>query len=219
VEPTVPLAAQPSSTEGIVTRTPGWIVLALATVALVTPAYGQRTVNPVTTTAISGFNASDLTWLAVGEGDFGISGLSWDEDGDKPCRMWVQPRALSNAAAGGGGQMDICGPVAVPFVVGSLTMTVSFDGNARYFIRGIAACTNGQSNHRLKGVRIYAAKVWTTEEPVDALAASDEEDRPNCSQWHSAVYCPTGQIASAIVAHHSDREITGLALRCRRVEY
>ena len=127
--------------------------------------------------------------------------------------------ALDYAVPGAGGQMDICGGSAVPFVVGSLTKTVSFDGNARYFVRGIAACTNTRSNHRVKGVWIYAAKVWATQEQVDALSASDQEDRPNCDQWHSAVYCPTGQIASAIVAHHSDREITGLALRCRRVEY
>lgn len=200
-------------------RTLGWITLALATGAGATAGHGQHTVNPVTTTSISGFNASDLTWLAVGEGDFGIAGLSWDEDGDKPCRMWAQPRALDYAVPGAGPQMDICGAAAVPFVVGSITKTVAFDGNARYFVRGIAACTNGQSNHRLKGVRIYAAKVWANQNPVDGLSASDEEDRPNCSQWHTAVYCPSGQIASAIVAHHSDKEITGLSLRCRRVAY
>jgi hypothetical protein len=197
----------------------GWITLALAAAGAVTPVQGQRTVNPVTTTAISGFNASDLTWLAVGEGDFGISGLSWDEDGDKPCRIWVQPRALDYAVPGAGAQMDICGSTGLSVMGGSLIKTVSFDGNPRHFVRGIAACTNSQSNHRLKGVRIYAAKVWATQEQVDGLSVSDQEDRPNCSQWHTAAYCPTGHIASAIVVHHSDQEITGLALRCRPVEY
>ena len=194
----------------------GWIVLSGGA----TVATGQTTVGPVTTTAISGYNAAELTWLAVGEGPFGINEVSWWEDSDKPCFMRIGVRTLKEPASfGGQQQIDICNPGLVDYFVGTETKTVTFQSNPRHVVRGVAACTNNKDNHRLKGVRIYAAKVWTTSEQVEELSVSDQEDRPNCATWHRAVYCPVDQIASALVVHHSDKEITGLALRCRKVEY
>jgi hypothetical protein len=184
-------------------------------------AQAQTTINPVTTTAISGYNAAQLTWLAVGEGPIGIKAVRWFEDGDKPCFMQIYQRALSGSPVSDfGAQLDICGgnDIGVPGA-GSWEKTVTFDGYPRYYIRGVSVCTNNNSNHRLKGIRIYAAKVWATEERVDQLSTKDEKDRPNCANWHPAVFCPADNIASALVVHHSDKEVTGLALRCRRVDY
>jgi hypothetical protein len=148
--------------------------------------------------------------------------MSWDEDGDKPCDMEIDPRALSGPASSGSSpaSMDICGNPE-PSLAGTTSQrkTVSFGGNPRHYLRGVAVCTNNNDNHRLKGIRIYAAKVWLAPEQVDELSASDQADRPNCATWHPAVYCPADQIASALVVHHSDKEITGLGLRCRKVEW
>lgn len=47
----------------------------------------------------------------------------------------------------------------------------------------------------------------------------DQKEQPNCANWDTPVFCPANNVASAVVVHHNDREITGLALRCRRVEY
>ncbi len=83
------------------------------------------------------------------------------------------------------------------------TKAVRFNGNPRYFIRGVAICNNNKGNQRLKGVRIYAAKVWATEERVDGLTSSEAEDHPNCSTWDNPVYCPANNVASAVVVHHN----------------
>lgn len=181
-------------------------------------AAAQRTVDPVTTTEVSGFRSSEVTWLAVGEGLLGISGLGWSEDGDKPCWMQVYQRALQGEVTSSWTDpMDICGVrTSHPFSVDS-GKSILFGDNPRYFVRGIRACNNNRDNHRLKGVRIYAAKVWATRAQIDELSHSEAEDRTNCATWDAPVYCPDGQIASAVVVHHSDDEITGLALRCRRV--
>lgn len=197
-----------------------WLLIGALAFGAAPGVTAQTTVNPVTTTAVSGFTSTDVTWLAVGEGPVGVMGLSWSEDGDKPCTFQVFQRALQGSVASSWTQpMDICGVyTSNPFTANS-SKTISFEDHARYYVRGIRVCNNNRDNHRLKGVRIYAAKVWSTREQVDELSASEMEDRTNCATWDSPVYCPADHIASAIVVHHSEDEITGLALRCRRVSY
>jgi hypothetical protein len=182
-------------------------------------AAAQELVDPVTTTAISGYGSNEVTWLNAGMSGSGLYAVSWSEAADKPCFMVVARRSLSNNGQLTDGVSDIlngCGGT-------SSTKTASFEQHERYFIRGLAVCTNNNDNHRLKGVRIYAAKVWLTKQDVQTLSVSEEASRTNCATWHAAVYCPAGTIAAAIVVHPTGAspniEITGLALRCKKVHY
>jgi hypothetical protein len=135
--------------------------------------------------------------------------------------MQAQARSLASGSAEEGGRIELCSGSGMNYspLPQSSSRTVSFTYDVRYFIRGIAVCNNNNSNHRLKGIRIYPAKVWVTQQRVDELTAKEEASHTNCASWSSAEYCPANQVASAIVVHHSDKEITGLALRCRRVDY
>ena len=180
----------------------------------------QRTVDPVSTTAVSGYTSSDVTWLSVGgAGNVAIKGLTWREDADKPCHMAISERGLAEATPWDAPSMDICGIVSSYLIATATERVLSFDANPRYFLRGIAVCNNDKSNHRLKGIRIYAAKVWSTQQQVDELTMSQQTSLTNCDRWDSAVYCPADNVASAVVVHHNNKEITGLALRCRPIDY
>jgi hypothetical protein len=202
-------------------RVQSWVVTVLAVGGSTRTATAQRTVDPVTTTTVSGFTSSVVTWLAVdGGGTNGISAVTWREDMDKPCFMSVTPRNLVEGTQALPNAMDICGVYTTPAFGGINTeRTLTLASNPRYFVRGVAVCNNDKSNHRLKGVRIYPAKVWATQEQVDELSWNQQTSLTNCERWDSAVYCPADSVASAIVVHHSTKEITGLALRCRRVTY
>lgn len=184
-----------------------------------------RTVDPVQTSNISGFaNSGETTWLAKGPGEYGIDALSWHEVGDKPCAFTVRSKSLSAGSASGSSErMNICGagfslpsnPIYNPSANGD-ARTVVFDGNPRHYLRGIAVCTNNDNNHRVKGIRIYPASVGT-DGTVTNLNSNESASRTNCATWHAPVYCPNGQIASGIAVKHTDNEVTGIGLRCRRV--
>ena len=184
-----------------------------------------RTVEPVSATSISGFSGGEITWLSMGAGEFGIDAISWWEVSDKPCALTVRSKSLSTGSAPGSSQrMNICGRgfilPANPYINGAANdadaKAVVFDGNPRHYLRGIAACTNNDNNHRVKGIRIFPASV-ALDGTVNALSSNESENRPNCSIWRQAVFCPNGQIASGVEVRHTDEEITGLGLRCRRV--
>lgn len=184
-----------------------------------------RLVDPVHTTNVSGYaNSGETTWLAKGPGEYGIDAISWHEVGDKPCAFTVRAKSLSpSSRSGSSEQMSICdGGFRLPQnwlynpSPNGDTKTVVFDGNPRHYLRGIAVCTNNDNNHRLKGIRIYPASV-DTDGNVNNLSSQESASRTNCATWHAAVYCPNGQVASGIAVKHSDREVTGIALRCRRV--
>lgn len=182
-------------------------------------------VDPVHVTSVSGFRDDELTWVAFGPGTTGVQGVRVRENYDKPCALEISGKSLEQGSRDEGDEeLNICTDGfqfpqgALSFLNGLSTSdkAVVFDGNPRHYLRGIAVCTNNNNNHRLKGIRIYPASVGT-DATVNALGSYEEFRQTNCSQWHTAVYCPSGQVASGLAVHHSDEEITGIALRCRRV--
>ena len=95
----------------------------------------------------------------------GVKGLTWWEDGDKPCSIKLHAVALNpvnpNSPSevkyqpdGGGNDKSICNGSPAN------ERSVKFlDTTARY-VRGLAVCTSEEKksgDERLKGVRIYAA--------------------------------------------------------------
>ncbi len=145
--------------------------------------------------------------------DAGISKVSIFEKKDKPCELHVELRELYDAQAY---NPPISGSLCTP---GSDHVVVSFSENPRYYLRGVAACTNDKkdtSKRRLKGIKIYPAKV-KRDGTVTNLSTNEGDEQAHCKIWHPAVYCPGGFIASKVRAHYKDDYFTGLSLRCREV--
>ncbi len=186
-------------------------------------------------TAISGYsgtklniNAGEFSYeetMAVGPNDYlgsfelthtvfmGLDEIRWSERRDKPCDIVVKTHSLDSAVAKNGNET---GSICTGSSSSEKTVKLS---NSRYFIRGIAACTNDKrksSKNRLKGIKIIAAKV-STAGAVTSLNTFEDTRRTNCAKWFAPVYCPGGQIASGVNVYHDGESFRGLGLRCRRV--
>jgi hypothetical protein len=98
----------------------------------------------------------------------------------------------------------------------------------QYYVRGVAICDNGDSNHRLKGIRLYKAKVWKTKKEIDQLDGWNGASHTNCSDWKQPVYCPEGTIAESAVLHTElqtglsgalSNSVRGISLLCMTVSW
>ena len=174
-------------------------------------------------TGVSGHRGDYQQRLSVSP--LGVHGLAWSEAADNPCMFRLLTRDLANGQDTGFGAefdaLDCPNPVPGSFPAFTWGEDVNFNGNPRYFVRGVAVCNNNKKNQRMKGLRIYAAKVWATKPQIDELGKkdSDEHALANCRTWSDPVYCPEGKIAFGVVVHYTQDGITGLALRCKTVEW
>jgi hypothetical protein len=149
---------------------------------------------------------------------WGLRAVTWWERNNRPCKLRLSARSLEDGQQSvtfTGNTLDICGgnPGA------SSMRNVNFDANPRYFVRGIAACTtdkNDSANNRLKGIKIYPARV-TRQGAVTPLNSFEKVERNNCKFWHPPVHCPAGHIAYGVRVHHNGDSFRGLGLRCRKV--
>jgi hypothetical protein len=154
----------------------------------------------------------------------GVKGLTWWEDGDKPCRIMLHAVALNPVNPespsevkyqpdGGGNDKSICGGSP-----GNEKSVKFLDTTARY-VRGVAVCTSEKKksgDERLKGIRIYAAEIDANGR-VNALDVDRDDAHVNCRQWHAPIYCPAGHIVSGLQVHHRQGYFTGLGIKCRQV--
>lgn len=174
-------------------------------------------------TGVSGHRGDDQQLLSVSP--LGLNGLAWSESADNPCMFRLLTRDLANGRDTGYGAefdgLDCPNPVPGAIPAFPWSEDVNFNGNPRYFVRGVAVCNNNKKNQRMKGLRIYPAKVWTTKQQIDELGKkySDEHALANCRTWSNPVYCPEGKVAFGVVVHYTRDGITGLALRCKTVEW
>lgn len=145
----------------------------------------------------------------------GITGIEWWERADKPCR--IQARSLSldpTIGKASSNDKSICNGDS------GNGKSVSFVGSRNY-LRAVAACTNDKkdsSNNRLKGLRIYPARV-DADGTVTALSTYEEVRHTNCpaSGWHPVASCPAGHIATGLRVHHNGDWFRGISLKCRLV--
>ena len=205
-------------------RFSAWCFGAFLLAALTGPAEAQR-LGPGSyeSTAVSGYSGRTER---IGGDENGLYGIQWYEDSDEPCQVRIDFGGLYDRSTIQGGNNSIvyshCSfgsglpPIWVPGVSDGAG-DVNFNDNPRYYIRGLQVCTNNKDNHRLKGVRVWAAKVSKNDQQVLDLGESDTDTLPNCSVWHTAVFCPAGKIAFGLVVHVGDKGVTGLALRCKQV--
>lgn len=158
----------------------------------------------------------------------GLRGVTWYEAGDVPCRFDSHIRFAANGYhIATGRYFSGCGPSTWG---NKKSVMLDSDSNLspREFVRGVAICDNNANNHRLKGIRLYSAKVWTTKKQVDALNGSVSDKHTSCKVWKPAVYCASGTVATTMVLH-VDRQsgtfggwsdaVQGISLICSKVEW
>ena len=174
-------------------------------------------------TGVSGHRSESQQLLNASP--LGLTGLAWHEARDNPCGFRLLTKDLQKGRDVGFGEaftgFDCPKPLPgglPPFPWGE---DVNFSGNPRYYVRGVAVCNNKKSNKRMKGLRIYPAKVSPNKAQIVELgkAASDEHKHTNCSDWDDPVFCPDGKVAFGVIVHYTHKGITGLALRCKEVQW
>ena len=143
----------------------------------------------------------------------GITGISWAEQGDKPCDVTVRATSLESTI----------------FRLNSRSKEICTDGTAdlktvrfssyKNYLRGIAACTTDRkssSNVCLKGISIYPAEV-SSYGSVKELNTYEEVKHSSCAEWFSPVFCPSGYVASGLKLSLSGGSFQGLGLMCRQI--
>lgn len=169
-------------------------------------------------TAVSGYRGEIAQ---VDYAGFALHGIRWSEADNKPCELSLMQRHLDDGRnTSTAGVFEHCLSFTNIFTEHA---GVDFQDNPRYYIRGLQVCTNKKNNHRMKGLRIFPAKVWRNEPRIDYLNVKSEDKMANCAKWHPAVYCPRGKVAFGLDIHYSPEPasdwITGLALRCKTVTW
>lgn len=183
---------------------------ALCSLALATPAQASLT-GSVHVTDVSGYGGTST--VTVDLDHRGITKFRWYELYDSPCAFEATGKDPDDASDERGSWYRACDNYRR-----DSEKIVRFKDNPRYFVRGLSVCTNGKKNHRLKGLKIWAAKLPAGNGVVDELTVTSKKERTNCKNWHGPVYCPDDQVASGVQLRMKDDSIVGVALECRRRE-
>ncbi len=160
--------------------------------------------------------------------DGGFRGVEWHEAGDIPCHFDSHMRYVNNGYhVVTGKYFNGCGPSNWG---NKKSVMLDSDSNLSpgIFVRGVSICDNDKDNHRLKGIRLYSAKVWDTRKQIDTLSGYVGDSHSACKAWKPAVYCASGTIATSMVLHvnrqngtlgSSSDAVWGISLLCRKVEW
>jgi|GEM_PF-2493440 len=169
------------------------------------------------TMPISGFGASEHTPREGGSSAI-LSGLDFDEVGDKPCyiRLHWWRHTLDNVPQEFTTDFDICSNN----VDGDKSIVFPKARDSKTGVRAIQVCNNGQKDHRLKGVKIFGATVDVGDSgKVVPNGSVLSFERTNCKEpWKPVRECDSAKVATGLVIEHTNDEITGLALRCSAIQ-
>jgi CubicO group peptidase (beta-lactamase class C family) len=170
----------------------------------------------VTSTPISGFDASRQTIKEPGNSAI-LSGLEFDEVGDQPCfiRSHWWRSTTDDVDQEFTTDFDIC----AQRVDGDQSIVFSNARETRTGVRAIQVCNTGQSNHRVKGVKLFGAFVDQDQNgTVVSSGTTRSFERTNCKEpWQAVRACTSGEVAVGLVIEHTNDEVTGLGLRCAPV--
>jgi len=164
----------------------------------------------LTNTARSGFSGTTITAVGAASDYHAINMVTTGEESNAPCYLAVSKADINNAPGNTISDVWIdCTPNA------SQIQSAGWFTNNVLYVYGIQACTNNYANHRVKGIRVYGGPIQNG--VIQQIGLFDELTRPHCRTWHSAVFCPQGQVATKVRVHHTGDEINGLSLACRVV--
>jgi hypothetical protein len=181
----------------------------LATAVLgTTAAYAASLVPGLTYTARSGFAGTTITSIGAPSGEHAVNFVTSGERANRPCDLIVSKSNIDGSIDTINAEWDAC--------VNTSIRGAGFASGTGIYVRGIAACTNNNANHRVKGIQVFGASI-AANGTVTPLGVDDWFSRPNCATWHTPVFCPAGQIATKVRVHRTGDEINGLSLGCRDV--
>lgn len=162
-------------------------------------------------TVVSGYEGDSSVSIDIPQ-DFGATSISWYEKANNPCEFSVygfnlkpeagrESRGANNSFCTGASRQS-----KMVRVSGSDTV-----------IRGVAVCTTGQKNQRLKGIKVYSARVSEQARRVESTTQTRFAKHVNCKYWNGPAYCPSGQIATRLVIYRRGGSAVGLGLGCRKL--
>ncbi len=82
-----------------------------------------------------------------------------------------------------------------------------------YVVNKLQVCT-GRGGRAIRGVRVSGGKLDSTGRLRTSRSASDHYKLAGCATWHSAVSCPSGQVAIGVSGFKKSDKIGGLKLLC-----
>jgi hypothetical protein len=165
-------------------------------------------------TGVSGYTGKKFTHYNLNSTG-GITGIKFTEAADKPCVFWKVERDLDDVTGKNktGSQVNLRCKGTVAW---GLRKAVYFSGDR--FVHAIKVCTTNHkrpSRRRIKGIKIYAARVQSS--PVKVTPKHDVTStakRPHCKKWHKKVSCGDRRIAYGFIIHQGDYGASGIALKC-----
>lgn len=185
------------------------MVLAGALLATTSAALADATLVPgLTFTAVSGVSGNITTDVGAASDVHAVSFLSAGERFDNPCDLNVYKSNLNVAGDSLFDNWNGC-------TTTSPNKTVGWLNNEDIQVYGISVCTHA-SNDRLKGIKLWGGSA-NDNGTFSRLGLTRWFERTNCNTWHTAVFCPVGQVATKIRIHRTGDTMTGLSLGCRVV--
>ena len=173
--------------------------------SLASVAHGDWTwTGSTSTTGVSGYAGTGVTKELLG-----INAITWGEyAGSTTCQLWTGLIPLPPVQACLGTKL-----------LKQVKHEVKLSG-PDWVARGIQVCTDNSGNsasNGIHGIKLFAAKLDQVNGTVTALPNSELRKTSRCKKWHTARFCPAGQMAKGIVAHQNGKEYRGIALRCSRI--
>ena len=163
----------------------------------------------LTNTARSGFSGTNITAIGEASSHTAVTLIQSQERNNVPCYLYITKHDINGTSSPGYSTWNECNGTSVE------NKNVGFTLGTGLYVYGIQACTNNKNNHRVKGIRVFGGPIQ--DGIIQHIGLFDDFSRPNCSTWHSAVYCPLRQVATKVRIHHTGDEINGLSLACRVV--
>lgn len=141
-----------------------------------------------------------------------LSGIEIFEPNNVPCRIYL--RTVGDSP---GESLNECTPTLVTAPDLSMFNNAVIDPAA---VNSVRVCHSFQGNNRVKGLAVSGNIIEA--DGSMGFYQQGQGDGPNCSKWQSIVACGSGDVASGIVAHFKDRDLseslTGIQLICRKIQ-
>ena len=193
------------------------IIAGLLTLGLSTTALAATTKyilsSSATNSQISGSGGDYV--LEVGpDGEYqGLYAFALEESGDRPCRVVTRSRHLNTSS-----EQYQNGEIAASCTNPGSQKEVAFTNRDTY-IRGVQVCwADNMVLKRVKGVRIYGAKLNKSTGALVNTSGYKEFSRTNCDTWKPAKFCGAGKVATGVnMQYHLNYAFDGISLECRSV--